>query len=185
MDQSRRTDYASSRPLALGTKATASQLEDTERVLGFSLHDLHKRVLVEVGNGGFGPGDGIIGIAGGVPDACGRHLLALRDQIWLDADTPLPRPVVPVCDWGDGIWSCLDSAAGQVLTLDEAGLKYTGQSLDEWLWAWSEGESLWDRTVVLEERELLDPFTKQARVVKVVTGTRGVPYIPRDQRVYA
>ena len=49
----------------LPAAATESQLADAERRLGFALPPLLRRLYAEVANGGFGPGSGILGVAGG------------------------------------------------------------------------------------------------------------------------
>jgi hypothetical protein len=176
-DPQRRTDHIANRPLELGQPATPELLKATEQKLGFPLHVRHAQLLVDIGNGGFGPGDGLVGTKGGAPDAHGRHLLDLRRKLRLNSKTPQPSPVVPLCDWGSGIWSCLDAKTGEVLTLDESGLKRAGLAFDEWLWIWSQGGSLWDRIVIVEERSMMNPFTKRPQIFKFVTGTRGAPYV--------
>src|SRR5262249_18916016 len=124
------------RPRDIGPPATFAIIDEAERALGFALYPFHRRLLDEVGNGGFGPGDGLIGLPGGSLDVDGRSLVTLRQLLWLDAETPLPLPVVPLCDWGDAIWSCIDCATGAILTLSEYGLKETGQTLSSWFEDW-------------------------------------------------
>jgi hypothetical protein len=43
--------------------ASQSQVDETEQMLGFALPPLLKKLYTEVGNGGFGWGNGLIGIA--------------------------------------------------------------------------------------------------------------------------
>jgi len=88
----------------------------------------------------------------------------------------VPRPVLPVCDWGSGMWACLESRTGEVLTLDESGLKRPGFGFEDWLWSWSQGDNLWERIVIVEERSGINPFTKQPMIFKTVSGARGAPY---------
>ena len=49
----------------LPAAADEAQLAEAERRLGFALPPLLRRLYAEVANGGFGPGTGILGIAGG------------------------------------------------------------------------------------------------------------------------
>src|SRR5262249_18712006 len=121
-----RTDYANRRPRDLALPAPLTTIEAAERAMGCVLHPLHRRLFEEGGNGGFGPGDGLVGLPRGSLDIDGRSIITLRDILWLDANTPLPLPVIPLCDWGDGIWSCIDSKTGAILTLSEPGLKDLG-----------------------------------------------------------
>ena len=175
-----RTDYANIRRRELAPPATLTTIEAAERAMGCALHPLHRRLLEEVGNGGFGPGDGLVGLPDGSLDIDGRSIVTLRQILWLDAERPLPLPVVPLCDWGDGIWSCIDSGTGVILTLSELGLKDTGQSLHSWLADWVSGVNLWQHTVVVEDKIMKDPITKQTKTIQVVTGTRGQPYQSRQ-----
>jgi hypothetical protein len=88
--------------------ASAMAVADAEAVLGFAFPPLLRRLYLEVANGGFGPGEGVLG----VPDAgsykqrtdivrhhrifsSGRHQLVPEGMLWL-------------CDWGSAIWSLLD-----------------------------------------------------------------------------
>ena len=54
-DPQRRTDGVATRPVELGLPAALDVLERAERALRFPLYPLHKQLLIEVGNGGFGP----------------------------------------------------------------------------------------------------------------------------------
>jgi hypothetical protein len=163
--------------VSVGPPATQQSLRPVS--VGCALHSLHRLLLQEVGNGGFGPGDGLIGLPGGTLDGHGRSIIELREVLWLDADTPLPLPVVPLCDWGCAIYSCINCGTGAILTINEQGLKDTGQGFHAWLEDWISGIDLWKRLVVLEDRVMVNPFTNQAQTVKVVTGTTGTPYLFR------
>ena len=147
--------------------------------MGCILHPLHRRLFEEVANGGFGPGYGLIGLPGGTLDGDGRSLVELREILWLDSETPMPPPVVPLSEWGCGIWSCLDSETGAVLILDEYGLKDIGQSFQSWLEDWVSDVNLWSGRIVYEEVVGINPFTKRPMKSQVAVETVGTPYIPR------
>jgi hypothetical protein len=166
-----RTDYSDRRHRDIGPPATSAVIEASEKEIGCALHPLHRRLFQQVGNGGFGPGDGLIGLPGGSLDVNGRSIIELREVL------SLPLPVVPLCDWGDAIYSCIDSETGAVLTMSEHGLKDTGKEFHAWLEDWISGVDLWKRLVVLEDKVIVNPFTKQAQTVKVVAGTTGTPYL--------
>ncbi len=180
-DRSKRTDYADRRCPELGPLASPEVVLEAQGAMGCILHPLHRQLFEEVANGGFGPGDGLVGLPGGTLDAHGRSLIELREILWLDSETPLPPPVVPLCDWGCGIWSCLDGETGAVLTIDEYGLKDIGQSFSSWLEDWVSGVSLFGRMIVHEERTIINPFTKLPMKAKLSVGTVGTPYVPRRQ----
>jgi len=169
-----RTDYARLRPREIGPAATQELIKATEQKLGFTLHPLHRRLLETVGNGGFGPGDGLVGTANGSLDVEGRSLSDLGEALWPNAKVTL----VPLCDWGDGIWSCIDAVTGSVITMSEFGLFDIGQSLQSWLEKWVTGENLWQQIVVLETTSIRNPLTKEFVAVPIVVGMKGERYIP-------
>ena len=89
------------------------ELDHAERFVGHSLPRLLRRLYLEVGNGGFGPGYGVLGVGGGHRDDLGGDLLAsYRDWHTPDADgrEPLPDSLVPLAHWGCGIYSFVDCA---------------------------------------------------------------------------
>lgn len=157
-----RTDYADRGVPELAPPATPEQVALAERVLNCRLHSFHRRLLQEVGNGGFGPADGLIGLPGGRVDTDGRSVVELREQLFADpSGDSVPVQVVPLCDWGDGAWSCVDEDTGHVLMLDEHGLTDTGMSLQDWINNWVNGISLAEKLFTFEERSGINPFTKR------------------------
>src|SRR5262245_22903230 len=57
--------------------ATEVALARAERSLGFALPALLRQVYAHVGNGGFGPAYGLIGVPGGAKDDLGRSIVDL------------------------------------------------------------------------------------------------------------
>ncbi|XXY20352.1 SMI1/KNR4 family protein [Sorangium sp. So ce216] len=176
-DPATRTDRPSERHCEIPAPATAEAIQAAEGRMGFPLQSFHRRLLQEIGDGGFGPGDGLVGVVHGL-DAHGRSLLALRDVLWLDAETPLPAGVVPLCDWGDAIWSCVDAKTDHVLTFDESDLTDTRQNIYSWFDDWVSGVNLFGKMFVLEERVIVNPFTKQLMTVRTPASPVGAPYKP-------
>lgn len=149
--------------------------------MGCNLHPFHRRLLQEVGNGGFEPSDGLIGIPGGSLDVDGRSIIELRKTLFPAFYHRTTFRVIPICDWGDGIWSCIESDTGRVLSMSEFGLKDMGADFQRWLEEWVSGANLWQRIVVLEETQMQKPRTKELISVQAVKGMRGVPYVPMVQ----
>jgi len=87
--------------------------------------------------------------------------------------------VVPLCDWGDGAWSCIDEDTGHVLMLDEAGLTDTGMSLHDWMSDWANGVSLAEKLFTFEERSGINPFTKRPMTARLRSRPIGTPYLGR------
>ncbi len=77
-DRKRTTD-GGLHPLASFAVATACDVEETERILGFPLPELLRALYREVANGGFGPQYGIVGTAGGF-ESDGLSLAAAYTQ---------------------------------------------------------------------------------------------------------
>jgi hypothetical protein len=178
-DTEHRTDTPGVAPARLPAPATSKQIETEEALLGFRLHPLHRRVLSEVANGGFGPGFGLIGVPPGALDAHGRSLAKLRADV-----SEGPKDLLglaPLVDWGDGIWSFAHNRTGAVITIGEGGPMDVGLQLSQWLELWVAAESLWLRTVVIGEKQFTNPFTKQKDSMQVVVGLAGSPYRPTDE----
>lgn len=91
--------------------ATADDIAAAEVRLGFELPALFKRLYMEIGNGGFGPGYGLIGLGGGYDGCVGVDLESLYGGYRENPPggmTEWPEKKLPVCTWGCDIYSCLD-----------------------------------------------------------------------------
>ncbi|MCA9623168.1 MAG: SMI1/KNR4 family protein [Myxococcales bacterium] len=121
--------------------ATTEAVADAEAQLGFALPPLYRRVLTAVGNGGFGPGFGLIGIPphGYVDDDLRGGYLEGRAY---EMPYRTPTGLVPLCNWGCGTFSHLDCLTPPfaVVTAEagEQGFEYalTSPSLHDWLSSW-------------------------------------------------
>lgn len=192
------------RATALGQRvAPRARVEDLDRAearLGFSLPTFYRRILVEVGNGGMGPGP-LHGMPPNgyfdrdlrgpeIDDVVDLHL-ALRAA----SEHRCPRGLLHLCNWGAGKWSHLDcdTDEGVVLTsewlsahgAEHEGLHYwrTSASLREWLHEWTQNDGKWEdlsvEVVGWETRK--NPFTGLSRRYPV-TRPRG-PMIDLGHRV--
>ena len=95
-------------PPPLSSPATSEMVAAVERELGFPLPVLLTRLLLEIGNGGFGPGYGIACARFVPPGVFARELVeAYRDYADC-ADWQWPPKMLPVVEWGCGIVSCVD-----------------------------------------------------------------------------
>ena len=141
-----RTDYAARYPAQLAPCATESQIAATQQQLGVDLHPFHVALLRHVGNGGFGPGDGLVGGLGGRCDEDGRTLVELRRAVLEPGHTN----AVAICERGDGVWSGMDVRTGQILTIEESGVVETADDVRTWILRWAKGEDLC-RTMFVSE----------------------------------
>ncbi len=132
--------------------ATRPQLEAAEWGIGFRLPDLVRDLYLQVGNGGFGPGYGIIGLEGGF-EIYDQTLVA---SCWIYRDLKRRLETFtfspPAWDWGSGwiiyaywggnlttIVDCADPAL-PVYALDSLDLKpHSSKTLDQWWLGWLDG----------------------------------------------
>jgi hypothetical protein len=130
-----------------------------ERRLGFALPPLMKQIYKEIGNGGFGPGYGLIGVSNRVPDYDGRIVPANYELFRASStDEPnwnWPEGLLPVCDWGCAIRSCVDCADPNfrmrifdpnVHDGDDWADSFFEESpsFKTWIAAWASGVDLWN-----------------------------------------
>lgn len=174
-----RNDFADRFGPEVSTPATTADVDNAEQAMGYALHPFHRRLLIEVGNGCFGPGAGLIGLPGGAMSVDGHSLVELS-RLLLDELGPSSfLPVVVLCDWGCGTWAFVDCETGAVLTVGEEGLKDSGQIIYQWFEDWVSGVALWRRVFKEEQRIVQNPATKSPESISITTGTLGVPYVRR------
>ena len=154
--------------------AAEMDLVRTEAVLGFGLPPLLRRIYGEVAGGGFGPGNGLFPLH---PDRSGawpeEGLVEVHTRLVVESQQP--STLLPLCDWGCAIWSCLDCASsdGPIVTLSgEHPPVNTGHDLRSWLTAWLSGTNLWSEMFEPGRAiTLTSPFTREP----VEASTRGKP----------
>jgi hypothetical protein len=136
---------------------TERELAAAEARLRFPLPPLVRALYTQVADGGYGPGHGVIELAGDE-----YSLVGCREQMDLtDADSPgdrwWPERLVPFVSWGCLYFSGIDCsrlscpvffydndrAVGDATLADCLFPEAT--SLAEWLSAWLDGENLWER----------------------------------------
>jgi hypothetical protein len=95
--------------------ASSDAVDEAEHALGFPLPRLLRRLYLEVGNGGFGPGYGILGVRDGFTDDLGDTALdAYRRFHSLRRDFSVPDSLLPICHWGCAIYSLVDCATASI-----------------------------------------------------------------------
>ncbi len=132
-------------------------LEGVAEVLGFPLHGDLVLVYSQVANGGFGPGDLLLGVG---DDGHRSDTKKTADEEYLAFRTPdarqpgwfWPAGVLPVHHWGCGIYSCVDCRAADatMVRFDPNGIDadwseawlLEGRSLASWLSGWLDGHDL-------------------------------------------
>jgi hypothetical protein len=104
-------------PGAVGPPISTGAMEQAERLLGFTLPALVRRLYTELGDGGFGPGYGFLPLLeaehNGSEEAAVGLYLAFRQGDPEDASWLWPAGLLPICDWGCAIRSCVDCTRPQ------------------------------------------------------------------------
>jgi hypothetical protein len=151
-----------------------------ELQLGFQLPPILRAVYQQIGNGGFGPGYGLLPIVPGVAGQTENVVELYLAFKGFDPDEPAwrwPAHLLPFCDWGCAIRSCIDcsSANGPVITFDpnardpvddmSTSFAVTHATLEAWFRDWLAGTKIWDLMFepnVEKSVEVVNPFTRKA-----------------------
>jgi hypothetical protein len=120
-------------PSANTSRKFVEGITEAERVIGFPMPPLLRRLYLEVGNGGFGPG--VLGVPG-----C-RYVGAVFEDIadlyreGPDPSGAIPAGVVLLHDWGCAMWTLVDfrDPAGPIWGTDDGKVFQEGMVLSEWL----------------------------------------------------
>jgi SMI1 / KNR4 family (SUKH-1) len=98
-------------PAKVYRPASSRLVQSTEKRLGFRLPKLLQRIYTQVGNGGFGPFYGFVGLEGGAR-LDGKTLVSLYEYLTnLESENEIwkwPDRLLPVCSFGCGDWVCID-----------------------------------------------------------------------------
>ena len=151
------TDAGDSNQPAISPVLSQVALHESEEMLGFPIPSLLAEVYAKVGNGGFGPGYGLLGLVGGAVDDQGCNAIAqYSNYIQADPSDPSwrwPLGLLPICHWGCAIYSCVDVSVDQnpVVAFDPNLYEDSwsrcflphNRNLEQWLVAWASGVNLW------------------------------------------
>ena len=128
-------------------------IQNTEKEFGFTIPPLLKEIYIQVGNGGFGPGYGVMGVPGGFTDDQGSDILSLYKS-YCEPDPEEPswqwqNGLVPICHWGCVIYTCVNciEPSFPVYSVDvgmidedlslESNLKLESDSFNNWISSWA------------------------------------------------
>jgi hypothetical protein len=94
--------------------ATLEAVLEVEETIGCPLPPLLRRLFLQVANGGFGPGHGVLGVRGNHPWAHHDTWNDLLDVYHAFRSGPGPhvhRQMLWLYDWGCAIWSLVDCSS--------------------------------------------------------------------------
>lgn len=144
------------------TPASPGAVRTCEELLGAPLPRLLRRCYLELGNGDFGPGYGLLPLPEGSMAPAGTLIEAFqKQQCWPEAWQPMAESLLPICEWGCGIASFInyrdpaapmwavdpnpDPAGDLSIALFPQHLTFT-----EWMRRWIEG-GLYQPAIIQDE----------------------------------
>ncbi len=128
--------------------AEEAAIVEAERDLGFDIPVVLKRVYREIGNGGFGPGNGgtIVGVRGGYESNFCDLVSTYREFVEASQTIGWTWRVgmLPFCEWGCNIFTCVDciDPGSRIWVSRELQIEPQGYSIDEFFNYWMEGRAL-------------------------------------------
>lgn len=137
-DEKRRTDRAPTFTRALPSRVSETRLSKLESGLGVRLFDEHRQLYLEVADGGFGPGCGLMSID--ADDACDGLEYNFTMLNLLPGHT-----LIPVVDWGGNSWSCISMECREIITLVDSIFYQVHLGFAEFFLLWADGEELGSR----------------------------------------
>lgn len=91
--------------------ASIDSIRNAELILGFQFPPLLRECYLQIGNGGFGPGYGIVGVEGGQVTEDIGNVIDLYNALKKCAEwdgKQWKNGLLPFCDWGCLMYSCVD-----------------------------------------------------------------------------
>lgn len=176
-----RMETPADRPLP--PPATEAQVAAAEGRYGIAFPPLLRRLYLEVANGGFGPGSGLLGVSGGARSVKGRSMEQLYDTM-LEARQEHPRwiwppALIPIVD-DDGSFVAVDASTPEARVvafdfeaLDEEGgdggwsraFEEKAASLEAWLEGWVGSQTAAERWAA-REAEIVATMTTVPEVTR-------------------
>ena len=147
------------------------KIEQAESQLGFSMPPLLNLCYQRIGNGGFGPNNGVIGLERGAPSDFGT-IFETYTQLKSDqemAGRSWALALLPFCGWGCNIFSCVDcgSAGYPVYTFEEFEAHAEEYTLERFFEMWLDGVDILSqcRGANLVEEKVINPFSGKEFIV--------------------
>ncbi len=127
--------------------------------LGFAPPSLLRSLYRDLGNGGFGPGYGLMGLAGGATDDMGQTAdaayLSLTKSGCFPGGHVWPNALLPIADFGCAIYACIDCQSEDFPVVfwepnlfsdgddPRTALFASGRGFSDWIGAWAQGQDIW------------------------------------------
>lgn len=150
---------------------STADLARVEVRLGFSIPLVLQECYLTIGNGGFGPGYGVIGLANG--HACDfGNLVETYNQLKSDYEKEGKEWVtntLPFCAWGCNVFSCVACAeCERIYTYEDGSLWPQSYSLAKFFELWLSGIDIRSHDVVYETTKstIINPFTGMPQIMQ-------------------
>jgi hypothetical protein len=107
--------------------ASPQEVDELETATGLRLPPFLRQAYLSIANGGFGPGYGLLPLTRHPIDEAEETVLELYRSLSLpdpeDPEWAWPKNLLPICDWGCAIRSCVDCSGevGAVIRFDPNG----------------------------------------------------------------
>jgi hypothetical protein len=158
--------------------APAATLDAAERVLGFPLPAGLRRLYAEVADGGFGPGEGLLPLAGLV-----AQYNELRSPGMMPSGREWPSGLLPLVSMDPG-WDCVEAASGRIVAWDPEGLgerssedrfrrsfSVAHPTVEAWLAAWLDSRTADEQRADMMARVMAPEYqVRQAREARAAIG---------------
>jgi hypothetical protein len=163
-------------PRACFPPVSSSDIERAEAELGFQLPPLLKRLYSDVSNGiaGFAAYE-IIGLKGGYRCHCGDLVETYRT---VEKGQEWKTGLLPICHWGCNSFSCVDcnDPRHAMFTYEAEDVWSENYTLEEFFEMWLNGHvSFSQEGVEIQEREMINPFTRKKQTISVRIRKRKSP----------
>jgi SMI1 / KNR4 family (SUKH-1) len=154
--------------------ATFEEIHELEEATGLKLPEELRRVYLEVGNGGFGPGGGLLSLK-----SAGKYLhdwgileayLGFRDKSFTGIDREWFQNFLPFCSGGCDLLGVIDISNERVgfiqyemledLEPVENMIEWKAYSLKSWFEAWMNGEYMMGYSEIFQKNTIDVLFNK-------------------------
>jgi hypothetical protein len=96
---------------SLRPPASLGEIDAAEKALGFLVPESLRLLYTRVGNGGFGPGQGLLPLHGAGLPGLERNAVEVYLAARAHREEPFwewPEQLLPFCFWGNAVFSCAD-----------------------------------------------------------------------------
>jgi len=132
-------------------------IDKAEKALGFPIPPLLRACYSDLGNGGYGPANGIIGVEGGSTSDFGT-LVETHDTLRSDVVSlkkEWKTGLLPFCAWGANIFACIDcdDERHAIYCFDNCDVWPQDYGLDEFFEMWLRDEDFIARAKSIVHRQ--------------------------------